>query len=227
MLNLDNNRDFPFYNEIPKMSKIGWLVLLICLPIAYNAHSIIGIFINEIIGNICFLLILIIPLLYFSKWDYSLFFQKPTRNEIILAVVMCLAYIVYSTIMTSFLNANGIPDVSGNDYSVISLIGLVFSMMAEELMKFIPLMFLLRVFYKYSSNRRMSVIISSAITLVFFGLLHLEPTVSIISVLLIQGLGSIFHLYVYLKTKNLFVSYLSHLLTDASITIMVLIGMMA
>ena len=95
MLNLDNNRDFPYYNENPKMSKIGWLVLLICIPVAYYANGFVSVFSNEIIGSISFLLILLIPLLYFSNWDYSLFFQKPTKNELILAVLMCLASEVY------------------------------------------------------------------------------------------------------------------------------------
>lgn len=225
MLNLDNDRDFPYYNEIPRMSKIGWLVLLICIPVSYFANVFISGLSNEVIGSIFFLLILLVPLLYFSNWDYSLFFQKPTRNEFILAILMALAYIAYSTVFTLLLNANGIPDVTKADANVVALISLVFSMMAEELIKFIPLMFLLRVFFKYTSNRRLSIMASSVITLIFFGLIHLEPTVSIISVLVVQGAGSIFHLYVYLKTKNLFVSYLSHLMTDASVLILIMLGL--
>ena len=225
MLNLDNDRDFPYYNEIPRMSKIGWLVLLICIPVSYFASGFISGLSNDVIGSIFFLLILLVPLLYFSNWDYSLFFQKPTRNEFILAVSMALAYFAYYTVFTILLNANGIPDVTKADANVVALISLVFSMMAEELIKFIPLMFLLRVFFKYTSNRRLSIMASSVITLIFFGLIHLEPTVSIISVLVVQGAGSIFHLYVYLKTKNLFVSYLSHLMTDASVLILIMFGL--
>ena len=225
MLNLDNDRDFPYYNEIPRMSKIGWLVLLICIPVSYFASGVISGLSNDVIGSIFFLLILLVPLLYFSNWDYSLFFQKPTRNEFILAILMALAYFAYSTVFTILLNANGIPDVTKADANVVALISLVFSMMAEELIKFIPLMFLLRVFFKYTSNRRLSIMASSVITLIFFGLIHLEPTVSIISVLVVQGAGSIFHLYVYLKTKNLFVSYLSHLMTDASVLILIMFGL--
>ena len=185
MLNLDNDRDFPYYNEIPRMSKIGWLVLLICIPVSYFASGFISGLSNDVIGSIFFLLILLVPLLYFSNWDYSLFFQKPTRNEFILAVSMALAYFAYSTVFTLLLNANGIPDVTKADANVVALISLVFSMMAEELIKFIPLMFLLRVFFKYTSNRRLSIMASSVITLIFFGLIHLEPTVSIISVLFV------------------------------------------
>ena len=217
-------RDFPFYNEIPKMSKIGWLVLLVSVPVALFSFRYVCFYTNEFAGSIVFLLIMLIPLLYFSDWDYSLFFRKPTKDELILAVVMFLAFFIYSLIMTPLLDASGLASTGSGDAEIISIISLVFSMMAEELMKFIPLMFLLRVLFKYTSNRRLSIMVSSAVTLVFFALIHLEPNVSLLSVLLIQGLGSLFHLYVYLKTKNLFASYLSHLMTDAFVLIMAMLG---
>ena len=217
-------RDFPFYNEIPKMSKIGWLVLLVSVPVALFSFRYVCFYTNEFAGSIVFLLIMLIPLLYFSDWDYSLFFRKPTKDELILAVVMFLAFFIYSLIMTYLLDASGLASTGSGDADIVPIISLVFSMMAEELMKFIPLMFLLRVLFKYTSNRRMSIVVSSAVTLVFFALIHLEPGVSLLSVLLIQGLGSLFHLYVYLKTKNLFASYLSHLMTDAIVLIMAMLG---
>ena len=217
-------RDFPFYNEIPKMSKIGWLVLLVSVPVALFSFRYVYFYTNEFAGSIVFLLIMLIPLLYFSDWDYSLFFRKPTKDELILAVVMFLAFFIYSLIMTNLLDASGLASTGSGDADIVPIISLVFSMMAEELMKFIPLMFLLRVLFKYTSNRRLSIMLSSAVTLVFFALIHLEPGVSLLSVLLIQGLGSIFHLYVYLKSKNLFASYLSHLMTDAIVLIMAMLG---
>ena len=227
MLNFDENRDFPFYNEIPKMSKIGWFILLISVPVALFSYQYFGFFTNEFARSIFFLLIMLIPLLYFSDRDYSLFFKKPTKDELILAVLMFVAYFIYSLVMTYFLDANGLASIGSGDADIVPIISLVFSMMAEELIKFIPLMFLLRVFFKYTSNRRLSIMVSSAITLIFFGLIHLEPGASLLSVLLIQGLGSISHLYVYLKSKNLFASYISHLLTDAIIMTMGLLGMFA
>ncbi|WP_407376532.1 hypothetical protein [Methanobrevibacter sp.] len=37
---------------------------------------------------------------------------------------------------------------------------------------------------------------------------------SLIKVLIVQGLGSIFDVLLYIKTKNVFVSYISHLIYD-------------
>lgn len=224
MLSFDEERDFPFYNDNPKMSRIGWIILLISLPVALFSFRHVYFYTNEFVGSIVFLLIMLIPLLYFSDWDYSLFFRRPTNDELILAVVMFLAFFIYSSIMTNLLDASGLASITSGDADIVPIISLVFSMMAEELMKFIPLMFLLRVLFKYTSNRRLSIMLSSAVTLVFFALIHLEPGVSLLSVLLIQGLGSLFHLYVYLKTKNLFASYLSHLMTDAFVLIMAMLG---
>lgn len=227
MLSFDENRDFPFYNEIPRMSRIGWFVLLINIPVSFFVNVFVSSLTNDIVGSIFFLLIMLIPLLYFSNWNYSLFFKKPTKDELILAVLMFVAYFIYSLIMSNFLDASGLASTGSADAEIVSIVTLIFSMMAEELIKFIPLMFLLRVFFKYTSNRRLSVIVSSAVTLIIFGLMHLEPDISLISVLLIQGLGSLSHLYVYLKTKNLFASYISHLMTDAFILIMALYGVLA
>jgi membrane protease YdiL (CAAX protease family) len=219
-------RDFPFYDENPRMSKIGWLVLLVSVPVALFSFRYVYFYTNEFVASIVFLLIMLIPLLYFSDWDYSLFFRKPTKDELILAVMMFLAFFIYSFIMSNLLDASGLASTASGEENIISIISLVFSMMAEELMKFIPLMFLLRVLFKYTSNRRLSIMLSSAVTLVFFALIHLEPGVSLLSVLLIQGLGSIFHLYVYLKSKNLFASYLSHLMTDAIVLIIAMFGIL-
>ena len=70
------------------------------------------------------------------------------------------AYIVYSSILTNLLGTWGIPDVGNSNANIVTIVSLIFSMMAEELIKFIPLMFLLRVLFKYTSNRRLSIIVS-------------------------------------------------------------------
>ena len=47
-----------------------------------------------------------------------------------------------------------------------------------------------------------------------FGSMHVGAYGTLAQVLLVQWLGSIFDLYAYLKTKNVFVSYIAHLLFD-------------
>lgn len=101
-LTFDETRDFPYYNHNPRIPKTGWIVLLLTVPISYLLYLIIGRY-SEIAGSIVFCFTMLIPLLYYSKWDYTLLFHKPSRNEIILAVLMFAGYIIYSLIVGEIL----------------------------------------------------------------------------------------------------------------------------
>ncbi len=223
----DPSRDFPFYKHNPRISKMAWFALLLLVPISFLVYMIIS-FKSELIGSLAFLLIMLIPLLYYSHWDYSLMFRKPTRKEIKLAVLLFIGYMIYAIAIGNVLDFVGLTapvEESTLEVTLETTVSLVFSMMGEELMKFIPMMFLLRLFYKYTENRKASTVLSSVLIMIYFGLLHYDPSSTLlIEVLLTQGLGTIFELYGYIKTKNLFVPYLSHLLTDAFIFILFLIG---
>ena len=223
----DASRDFPYYRHNPKLSKTAWIVLLLLIPVSFIAYGLIALD-SEIIGSLLFCLILLLPLLYYSNWDYSLFLRKPTKSEIKLAVLLFIGYMIYAIVIGEFLDFFAQTSEVTSDYlgvSIESTVSLVFSMMGEELVKFIPLMFFMRIFYKYTHNRKVSVILSTIIVLIYFGLLHYDPGVTpLLSVLVIQGLGSIFELYGYIKTKNVFVPYLCHLLTDAFIFAVSLMG---
>ena len=107
----------------------------------------------------------------------------------------------------------------------MSIFPLLFSLMGEELIKFIPFIFFLRLFYKYTNNRKLSIIVSMIFVMVFFGLLHAMDTKSIVSVLLLQGAGSIFEFYGYIKTKNILISYITHLCTDVFLFVLVILGL--
>lgn len=226
-LTFDESRDFPYYNHNPRISKTAWLVLLFCVMFSFLMYGIIGGF-SEFAGSIFFCFTMLIPLLHYSNWDYSLFLRKPPKNELILAVLMFIGYMVYAIVVGGVLDYFALSGVSNPDVSINweSVVSLVFSMMGEELVKFIPLMFFMRFVYKFTNNRRLAIIISSVIVLVGFGLIHYDyPNNTIYSILILQGLGTVFELYGYLKTKNIFVPYISHILTDATIFILLLSGL--
>lgn len=222
----DTSRDFPYYRHNPKISKGAWVVLLLAIPISFLVYAIFAIE-HEMIGSILFVLVLLIPLMYFSNWDFSLIFHKPTKSEIRLAVLLFIGYMIYAIAVGEVLDLIGQSSTVSGDYFGVNwemLFSLVFSMLAEELVKFIPLMFFMRLLYKFTNNRKLSIVVSTAVILIFFGLLHYDPGITpIMSVLVIQGLGSIFELYGYIKTKNLFVPYLCHLLTDGFIFLLMLL----
>ena len=224
-LTFDEERDFPYYRHNPRISKGAWFVLLLLIPLSYILYILFSF--DELLSSIIFCMVLLIPLLYFSNWDYKLIFHNPTKNEIILAVLMFVIYMVYSIAMASALEMfNLLPvDETPLNLNIISLVSLFFSMMGEELLKFIPLMFFMRVFFKYTNKRNLSFVSSMVIVLIFFAFLHFDPSsTSIASVLLLQGVGSLVEMYGYAKTKNLFVPYMSHLFTDAFSFILIMLG---
>ena len=98
--------------------------------------------------------------------------------------------------------------------SILTVVDLIFSIMGEELIKLIPLLFLMKIAYKISNNRKISIIIPMLIVMILFGALHVVEYNNLLISVVIIGFGSIFEMFAYLKTKNLWISYLTHLLTD-------------
>lgn len=226
-LTIDDSRDFPFYNNNPRVSKKGWFCLFFC----WAFFTLFGIYFmeySELIGSLIFCFGLLIPLLYFVNWDYRRFFYKPTRNELILAVSLFIIYIVYALAIGSVLDYFGLSSTVSPYKEVVtveSLFSLIFSMMGEELVKLIPFLFLMRVVYKYSENRYLAIGVSTVIVLLFFGFLHYDPPYSTLAeVLITQGVGSLTEMYGYIRTKNLWVPYIAHFLTDFSVYLLMFIG---
>ena len=217
--------DFPIYKKNPYVPKSGWIVLFIAMFLGFLMQGLTG---SELIDGILFVTVVLVPLLYYLKWDYKAIFQKPKSKEIALAIALFVGYIIYSFALGSVLDYFAItatPTVDENTITIMSLFPLLFSLMGEELIKFIPFIFFLRLFYKYSNNRKLSIIVSMILVMVFFGFLHAMDAKSIVSVLLLQGAGSIFEFYGYIKTKNILISYITHLCTDLFLFVLVIIGL--
>jgi hypothetical protein len=87
--------------------------------------------------------------------------------------------------------------------------------MGEEFFKIFMLLIIMHVVYKSTNNRGLSISIGVILTLLIFGLAHSGAYAGrILQILLIQGAGSIFDLYAYMKTKNVVVSYIVHVIID-------------
>lgn len=223
----NKDRDFPFYNNNPKISKLGWFVLWLSIFVSVIAYALVGEVCPEIIASIVFVLILIIPVLYFCNWDISILFQKPKLKEVGLAILLFAGYMVYAFAIGEVLSFFGIlsdESLANTSIDALFIISLFFSLMAEEFLKFIPFMFFMRVIYKFSNNRKLAIIVSMLLVMVGFALMHLTGFNFLVSVLVIQGFGSIFEFYGYIKTKNLLIPYITHLTTDVFIFLMILLG---
>ena len=146
-------------------------------------------------------------------------------KDVALAVGLFIAYILYAYVMTIILSNFGI---AGNwDASPITFIDippLLFSLMGEEFVKFIPFIFFLRILFKYTNNRKLSIIVSVLGVMVLFACMHTYDFKMLMFALFIQGFGSIFEFIGYIKTKNVLISYITHLCTDVFIYLIIIMG---
>ena len=191
--------DFPIYKNNPHISKRGWILLFIALLVGY-------VFVqgSQILEGIIACIVLIVPVLYFLKWDYKAIFQKPALKDVALAVGLFIAYILYAYVMTIVLSNVGIVGSSDASPTIafMDIPPLIFSLMGEEFIKFIPFIFFLRIFFKYTDNRKLSVIVSMLVVMVLFACIHAFDFRMLMFALFIQGLGSIFEFIDISKPKT-------------------------
>lgn len=187
-----------------------WVLLAICVII-----PMILIFLPQHFGGrLEGLLYFLIPFAGFSivtSWKYDLICKKFQRNDFKLIIILIVLEFIFSMAISLILNH--IFNIHAQPNPALGELGLLifwivypFQIFGEELLKIIPFLIFLTIFYKISNNRKISIVISTALVLIIFGLMHLPAYKNIVSVLLVIGLGSIFTIFGYLKIKNIFVS---------------------
>ena len=214
----DKNVDFPFYNENREFDKNSIIIIL----------SSIFLFVFLILGPIKFFegqeqiilfLITIIPLLLLTKCNLSPFFRKISLNDLRLIIVSYIGYQVYYLIINGLFKLTNYTTSSAIKYfenmDVLTLIFNFLQIFSEEIFRIFVLLLIMYFIYKYTNDRKKSIILSTVFVLIIFGLLHVNTySYNIIQILLLQGLGSIFEIFGYLKTKNLVIPIIIHLLIN-------------
>jgi len=108
--------------------------------------------------------------------------------------------------------------------SLLTIVNLLLQVLGEEFFKVFILLIAMYLVYKITGNRNMSIFIGLIASMIIFGLAHYDAyDGKILQILLVQGFGSIFEYYAYLKTKNILVSYLIHLIQDLIPVVMILL----
>lgn len=214
---LEDGIDFPFYNDKPKLSSAEWAILAV------------GVVIFAILANIpemskslrvlIYLILLLAPALYICKGDYSLFFKKLKRGDAKTIVICLILSIVYSMLMSFVLmgiHYHTAPNANlTSTLDLMFIVNLFLQLIGEEFYKIFILLIVMYLVYKYTRNRSLSIYVGIIVTLVVFGLTHFTAYHGrILQILVLQGFGSIFDLYAYMKTKNFFVSYIIHICVD-------------
>ena len=223
---LEDGIDVPFYNDLPKLSIFDWLIVLAAVLLMIGYITVLDIP-NEYLPWAYFLTG-VIPALYICKGNYSLFFKKLKLKDIKLIILCVIAIYVY-TIAVGAILSSSIGMAAHTDFAesgnLMNIICTIFQVMGEEFFKIFMLLILMYVLYKLTGNRNASLAIGLFGSMAIFGLAHYNAYEGrILQILLIQGLGSIFEYYGYLKTKNVWVSYLIHIIRDLIPTALILLN---
>lgn len=223
----DKDIDFPFYNEKSVFDKNSIIMIL----------SSIFLFIFLILGPVKFFegqeqiilfLITLIPLLLLTKCNLGMFFRKISLNDLRLVIVSYIGYEVYYLIINALFAITNYTTTPPSTYfqnmDIFAMIMSFLQIFSEEIFRIFVLLLIMYYVYKYTKNRKKSITISTIIVLIIFGLLHVNTYgYNIIQILLLQGLGSIFETFGYLKTKNLAIPILIHVLINVASWVVLLL----
>ena len=216
---LEDGIDFPFYNDIPKLSSAEWLLVFLSIV---SVVSLIYVFKvpGKYLGIIMFM-VTVIPALYICKGNYGLFLGRVKLRDFKTIILCLFAYYAFAFLVVLLFISLDIPTSANavltefQSPDLFLLASTFIQLFAEEFFKIFILLLAMHLIYKQTHNRNLSIWGGIAATLLVFALSHASAySNSILQILLIQGLGSIFSLYPYLKTKNVVASYILHLLVD-------------
>lgn len=213
----DGDRDFPFYNDESFFSIKNKIILLFSLILfIFLSFGNIKFFNGQ--EQIIFFFVTFIPLLLLTQGNLSTFFRKPSLNDFRLIIICYLCYEIYYLAVYAFFSLINFKTTQATnmDLNFLILMTNILQIISEEIFRAFVFILLLYLLYKITNNRKISIIISSLVMLVLFGLLHYNTYPNIVQILFFQGFGSIFELFGYLKTKNLVVAILIHLIINFS-----------
>ena len=224
---MDDGIDIPFYNGTPKLSTVEWGLVLASILLTIGYLTVIRIPSEYL--PVAIFLTSVIPALYICKGNYNIFFKKPKLRDIKI-IILCLIGIYIYTIAIGFILQNLVGNMaahaSTNDpASLMTLIIMCIQLMGEEFFKILLLLLIMFVLYKYTNNRSISLFVGLILSMAIFGLVHYNAySGRIIQILFIQGFGAIFEYYAFLKTKNVWISYIIHVLRDSIPELVKMIG---
>lgn len=210
-------KDIPFYNNIPKLSKWDWTILTGSVLLLIGFLTIIPLPSEYL--SISFFLLGLLPALYICKGKYNIFFKKISLKDIKLIILLLIGMYIYNIVMGAIL-VRLTGSIAGHSEMntvpiLIFVISMIIQIFGEEFFKIFLLLILMYLVYRFTNNYKSSIIIGLIGSMIIFGLCHyMAYNGRILQILLLQGFGSIFEYFAYIKTKNIWVSYLLHLLRD-------------
>lgn len=238
----EKNDDFPFYNNKPiHVSEKRWLAIIGFAFVGFLLLSFLyipfipPIFIT-IIATFCLPIFSLLGLkIFIGNYWHTLFrplYLKDIVNILLFTILSLITSAALSGLATLLTTMNNNPDSITDtgkravEFFWFSRIQDVVQLFGEEFLAILPFLFLLQWFtQKRKLSRKQSIIYALILSSILFGLLHL-PTYNwnIWQCILVIGLGRIVDSLAYIRTKNLWVSYLVHFLYDTLLFSLSFIG---
>ena len=210
--------DFPFYNGRPLLSTVDWLCLIAGV-LLFIGIIFLPLNLDDNVASLLFCLVVLVPIIYVSRGKVGLFFRHVGRNDMKLIILCLLGYYVYSFAMLYLLEQFALvppPNpVFDANMDLVFWVMTFIQLLGEELFKVSIFLIVMHVAYRATSNRKLSLVCGVIMALVIFGMAHFDTYGgNLAHVLLVIGFGGIFYFYPYLKTKNVVVGYIVHVLID-------------
>ena len=215
--------DFPFYND-DNFTRRDFLVLLagVVLFCIWTMISAAQLF-PAIVKMILYFLVITVPFLIAAKGNIKTIIKRPRLYDIVLISIGSFAMFISSIVLALFLVKIGVivpESAQGNpvvtmEHNTLFYIGLFIQLFGEEMFKISCFLVVLTFIYRRYGKRKTGIILGMFISSILFGILHYSAYGNLLQVILVQGLGAgMIGIYQYLRTKNILVSYASHVLLD-------------
>jgi len=224
----DEREDFPFYNGIPKLTNLEWIILafapiLVALITIYN-------FFPYGTRQICYFLVTIIPVAIVCHGKLSLLFKKPRLNDFKVIIICVILYLVWGALATFIGKSLGFSVVQNGmattPLTIWDAVLVLIQLMAEDIFKVSILLIAMGLIYYFTKNRKTALVSGIIVSMLLFGLIHMGAyDNNLYQCIAIIGIGTVIHLYPYLKTKNIFNTYFTHIIIDLGILTFVNLAM--
>lgn len=213
----DREYDIPFYNGFPPLTASKIVVLILGLMISFISPFVIPIEGYQIPKALIICLSTLIPVVYALKGNLSMVFRVPKQKDIVIIILGVVGIFVLTMLVNGIFAIIGVTASENsaiNGALIVEVISIIIQLMGEELVKFISLALIVFAAYK-TLGRKGAIILGIIVSQLIFSLLHI-PAYGFDLVRLLLGIGVVWSILpiIYVKTKNIVVVYIIHLLFD-------------
>lgn len=176
--------------------------------------------IDHHIKSVLYFVVGIAVALFITKGKLNLLFKKPKLADIKTILISVIAYFVLNGLIHNIVSLIPHHQDAGVNVALTNIPLLVVTALqifGEEVFRFMPFILVAYFVYKSTQNRKHAVLLGAVASLIIFGALHTSAYGSFLFAVVGITIPAIVLAYSYLKTKNIFVSYLVHLIIDFSL----------